>query len=71
MIQQFKQDGNPLSLPSTLRSMKPKYIVMYDVDVTAIRQIEVLFIFMILWLKSGVTYSLKFAKLIWQTSKNQ
>ncbi|XP_046672972.1 DNA repair endonuclease XPF isoform X1 [Homalodisca vitripennis] len=41
VLQQFKPDGEPLSLPSTLRSLKPKYIVMYDVDVTAIRQIEV------------------------------
>ncbi|XP_054274769.1 DNA repair endonuclease XPF-like [Macrosteles quadrilineatus] len=41
MIQQTKVDGDPLSLPTTLRTMKPKYIVMYDVDVTAIRQIEV------------------------------
>lgn len=41
VIQQFKKDGNALSLLRTLRTMKPEYIVMYDVDVTAIRQIEV------------------------------
>lgn len=41
VLQQFKQNGDPLSLTASLRSLKPKYIIMYNVDVTAIRQIEV------------------------------
>ncbi|XP_075228902.1 DNA repair endonuclease XPF mei-9 [Lycorma delicatula] len=40
VLQQFKADGNNLSLPLTLRSLQPKYIIMYDVNMTAIRQIE-------------------------------
>lgn len=41
VLQQFKPDGDPQSLLANLHTLKPKYIVMYDVDVTAIRQIEV------------------------------
>ena len=40
-IQQFKKDGDGLALPKTLREMKPYAIIMYDVDITAVRQIEV------------------------------
>ncbi|XP_065217330.1 DNA repair endonuclease XPF isoform X2 [Planococcus citri] len=41
IIEPFKKDANVLSLLQTLQMHKPRYIVMYDVDVTAIRQIEV------------------------------
>ncbi|XP_039275186.1 DNA repair endonuclease XPF-like [Nilaparvata lugens] len=40
VLQQFKQDGDTLSLPNSLKLLHPLYIVLYDVDVTAIRQIE-------------------------------
>ncbi|KAL5241016.1 hypothetical protein ACI65C_008426 [Semiaphis heraclei] len=41
VIQQYKKDGDFLSLPRTLRELQPKYIVMYDANMTAVRQIEV------------------------------
>ncbi|KAL4098991.1 hypothetical protein QTP88_023494 [Uroleucon formosanum] len=41
VIQQYKKDGDFLSLPRTLRDLQPKYIVMYDANMTAVRQIEV------------------------------
>jgi len=44
VIQQYKKDGDFLSLPRTLRELQPKYIVMYDANMTAVRQIEVIFI---------------------------
>lgn len=40
-IQQFKKDGDGLFLPKSLKERKPTTIVMYDIDVSAIRQIEV------------------------------
>lgn len=47
MLQQYKKDGNFLSLPCTLRELQPKYIIMYDVNMTAVRQIEVKSLFYI------------------------
>lgn len=44
VIQQYKRDGDFLSFPRTLRELQPKYIVMYDANMTAVRQIEVIFI---------------------------
>lgn len=41
VLQQYKKDGDFLSLPRTLRELQPKYIVMYDANMTAVRQIEV------------------------------
>lgn len=41
VIQQFKKDGNGLSLPKTLLQFKPNAVIMYDVDISAIRQIEI------------------------------
>ncbi|XP_050525134.1 DNA repair endonuclease XPF [Daktulosphaira vitifoliae] len=41
ILQQYKKDGDFLSLPRTLKELKPKFIVMYDVNMTAVRQIEV------------------------------
>jgi len=43
VLQQYKKDGDFLSLPRTLRELQPKYIVMYDANMTAVRQIEVIF----------------------------
>uniref|UniRef100_T1HKQ6 DNA repair endonuclease XPF n=1 Tax=Rhodnius prolixus TaxID=13249 RepID=T1HKQ6_RHOPR len=40
-IQQFKKDGDGLFLPKSLKERKPTTIVMYDIDVSAIRQIEI------------------------------
>lgn len=44
VIQQYKKNGDFLSLPHTLGELQPKYIIMYDANMTAVRQIEVLFI---------------------------
>lgn len=44
VIQQYKRDGDFLSFPRSLRELQPKYIVMYDANMTAVRQIEVIFI---------------------------
>lgn len=41
VLQQYKKDGDFLSLPRTLRELQPKYIIMYDANMTAVRQIEV------------------------------
>jgi len=41
VIQQYKKNGDFLSLPRTLRELQPNYVVMYDVNMTAVRQIEV------------------------------
>lgn len=41
IIQTFKKENDILSLPKTLEIHKPHFIVMYDADMTAIRQIEV------------------------------
>ncbi|KAL1130893.1 hypothetical protein AAG570_012134 [Ranatra chinensis] len=41
MIQQFKKDGDGLSLPKTLRELKPCAVIMYDVDISSIREIEI------------------------------
>ncbi|KAK9499241.1 hypothetical protein O3M35_002314 [Rhynocoris fuscipes] len=39
-IQQFKKDGDGLFLPKSLKERNPSTIIMYDIDVSAIRQIE-------------------------------
>ncbi|XP_014261430.1 DNA repair endonuclease XPF [Cimex lectularius] len=41
VIQQFKKDQDGLFLPKTLKRLKPTAIVMYDTDISAIRQIEI------------------------------
>ncbi|XP_050425098.1 DNA repair endonuclease XPF isoform X1 [Adelges cooleyi] len=41
VLQQYKKHGDFLSLPRVLRDLQPKYIVMYDANMTAVRQIEV------------------------------
>ena len=41
IIQTFKKESDPLSLPKLLQIHEPRYIVMYDADMMAIRQIEV------------------------------
>ncbi|CAH1389674.1 unnamed protein product [Nezara viridula] len=41
VIQQFKKDGDGLSLPKILQRLNPSTIIMYDVDISAIRQIEI------------------------------
>lgn len=41
VIQQFKKDGDGLSLPEALQRLKPCAVVLYDVDISAIRQIEI------------------------------
>ncbi len=41
IIQPFKKENDVLSLPKTLEMHKPRFVVMYDADITAIRQIEV------------------------------
>lgn len=46
MIQQYKKDGDFLSFPRTLRDLQPKYIIMYDANMTAVRQIEVIIIYL-------------------------
>uniref|UniRef100_A0A224XJV8 DNA repair endonuclease XPF n=1 Tax=Panstrongylus lignarius TaxID=156445 RepID=A0A224XJV8_9HEMI len=40
-IQQFKKDGDGLFLPKSLKERKPTTVIMYDIDVSAIRQIEI------------------------------
>lgn len=47
VLQQYKKDGDFLSLPRTLRELQPKYIVMYDANMTAVRQIEVQLILLV------------------------
>lgn len=40
-IQSFKKDGDPLALTRTLEQLQPHNVVMYDADLTAVRQLEV------------------------------
>lgn len=40
-IQSFKKDGDPLALTKTLQQIKPHTVVMYDADLSAVRQLEV------------------------------
>lgn len=40
-IQSFKKDGDPLALTKTLQQLKPHSVVMYDADLSAVRQLEV------------------------------
>ena len=41
-IQTFRSgDDGPMSLPNTLQDVQPQYLVMYHINVAAIRQIEV------------------------------
>lgn len=39
-IQTFKQNGNVFSLELTLQSLRPDYIILYQSDMSAVRQIE-------------------------------
>ncbi|CAG9578817.1 unnamed protein product [Danaus chrysippus] len=39
-IQTFKQNGNYFSLEQTLEALRPEYIILYQSDVSAVRQIE-------------------------------
>lgn len=41
VIQSLKKNGDPMSLQRSLNELKPKYIVMYVADITAVRQLEV------------------------------
>lgn len=43
-IQTLKKNDDSLDLLSTLEEMQPNFIIMYHTDITAIRNIEVLFI---------------------------
>ncbi|KAE8742861.1 hypothetical protein FOCC_FOCC011542 [Frankliniella occidentalis] len=40
-IQSFKKDGDPLALTKTLQQIQPHTVVMYDADLSAVRQLEV------------------------------
>ncbi|CAH0391346.1 unnamed protein product [Bemisia tabaci] len=40
VLQEYRKDGNVNSVLVTLRNLKPKYIIMYDGEMTAIRMIE-------------------------------
>lgn len=40
-IQSFKKDGDPLALTKTLQQLQPHNVVMYDADLSAVRQLEV------------------------------
>ena len=40
-IQSFKKDGDPLALTKTLQQLQPHAVVMYDADLSAVRQLEV------------------------------
>lgn len=39
-IQTFKENGDVFSLERTLEILRPEYIVLYDSDIAAVRQIE-------------------------------
>lgn len=39
-IQTFKEYGNHCSLDNTLENLRPEYIILYQSDISAIRQIE-------------------------------
>lgn len=41
IIQPFKKNGDPLALSKTLKELSPKFVIMYDIDVTAVRRLEV------------------------------
>ena len=41
VIQSLKKGGNPMSLEKTLNELKPKYIIMYVANISAVRQLEV------------------------------
>lgn len=40
-LQSFKKDGDPLALTKTLQQIQPHAVVMYDADLSAVRQLEV------------------------------
>jgi hypothetical protein len=41
VLQTFKKYGDPLALTRTLQALKPRFVVMYDADMTAVRRLEV------------------------------
>ncbi|XP_067003038.2 DNA repair endonuclease XPF isoform X2 [Anabrus simplex] len=41
ILQPAKKNDDPLALTKTLNELKPRFVVMYDVDMTAVRRLEV------------------------------
>lgn len=41
ILQTFKKYGDPLALPRTLQTIKPRFVIMYDADMAAVRRLEV------------------------------
>jgi len=41
VLQTFKKYGDPLALSRTLQIIKPRFVIMYDADITAVRRLEV------------------------------
>jgi hypothetical protein len=41
ILQTFKKYGDPLALPRTLQDIKPRFVIMYDADMAAVRRFEV------------------------------
>jgi hypothetical protein len=41
ILQTFKKYGDPLALPRTLQAIKPRFVIMYDADMVAVRRLEV------------------------------
>lgn len=40
-IQTFKRNNDPTDLLKTLQNLRPQYVVLFDIDITAIRRLEV------------------------------
>ncbi|GLH07493.1 DNA repair endonuclease XPF [Gryllus bimaculatus] len=40
-IQPFKRNNDPTALIRSLEDLKPKYVILYDMDMTAVRRLEV------------------------------
>lgn len=41
VLQTFKKYGDPLALSRTLQTIEPRFVIMYDADMAAVRHLEV------------------------------
>lgn len=41
VLQTFKKYGDPLALSRSLQTIKPRFVIMYDADMAAVRHLEV------------------------------
>jgi hypothetical protein len=41
VLQTFKKYSDPLALSRTLQTIEPRFVIMYDADMAAVRHLEV------------------------------